>query len=115
MISMEFRSWDVTLCPHFLCFQFLKYVREDVLVALLLQATVRIREQGVCARVVEEVEGTLGIDVEAFGQKCGDAAGLLRLLRGLGCTHVELRCTTASEDAALLLTYRRRCGMRALP
>lgn len=37
-------------------------------------------------------------------EECGGTAGLLRLLRGLGCTHVELRCTTASEDAAQLLT-----------
>ena len=48
-------------------FQLLQYVIKNVLVALQLQTAVGIGKQGVGARVVEQVEGTLGIDVEAFG------------------------------------------------
>ena len=46
------------------------------MVALQLQAAVGVGEQGVGARVIEDVEGALGIDVEAVGQQGGDAARL---------------------------------------
>jgi hypothetical protein len=57
-------------------FQFTQEVVEDIFVALKLKSTVGVGEKRVGARVVEDIEGTFGIDVEALGQQGYDAAFL---------------------------------------
>ena len=71
-------SGDSPLTP----FQLLQQVVEDVFVTLQLQTAVGIGEQGIGTRVVEDVEGALGVDVEALGQQGYDAALLAPLIKG---------------------------------